>query len=135
MKKLLFTFSILFFASSFILAQTPRLSLFEEFTGENCGPCAQTNPGLNNTLTLNVAKVVAIKWEVPIPSAPTKTWSLYQTNKTEIGWRSGYYANNFAPEGRIDGQKLTVFGAGTDHAGDLTTTVINNAAAVTSPFE
>ena len=29
-----------------MVAQTPRLSLVEEFTGETCLPCAFTNPGL-----------------------------------------------------------------------------------------
>ncbi len=134
MKKLLFTFSILFFACSIVPAQTPRLSLFEEFTGETCNPCAATNPNLNITLANNASNVVAIKWQVPIPSAPTKTWSLYQTNKTEINWRSSYVGNTFAPEGRIDGQNLTVFGAPSDHGGDLTSTVIANASAVSSPF-
>lgn len=68
-------------------AQTTRLSLYEEFTGENCPPCASTNPGLQVILNANASKMVSIKWQVPIPSAPTNTWSLYQTDKTEIDWR------------------------------------------------
>src|SRR4051812_42095447 len=64
-----------------------RISLFEEFTGENCGPCASTNPNLNITLAANAANVIALKWQVPIPSAPSATWSLYQTNIQEINWR------------------------------------------------
>jgi hypothetical protein len=133
-------------------AQTTRLSLFEEFTGENCGPCASTNPGLQTVLNANASKIVSIKWEVPIPSAPSATWSLYQTNKTEIDWRyksstSGYgYPSqntstnsitsgiNSAPSGRIDGQHQWAFGATSDHPFYLNATVISAAQAVTSPF-
>ena len=88
-KKLILFISFIFTLPAF--SQTPRLSLFEEFTGETCPPCAATNPGLNAVLAnpINQAKVVAIKWQVPIPSAPSNTWSLYQTNKTEIDWRYG----------------------------------------------
>src|SRR5947207_6199043 len=95
MKKNLFAGLML--AGLFATAQSPRLSLFEEFTGETCPPCAATNPGLNSTLlsATNATKIVAIKWQVPIPSAPSNTWSLYKTNKAEIDWRyiapsSGY---------------------------------------------
>src|SRR3954469_24887851 len=87
MKKSLL--AVLMATSVAAFAQTQRLSLYEEFTGETCNPCAQTNPGLNALLltTSNQQKIVAIKWQVPIPSASPKTWSLYQTNKTEIDWR------------------------------------------------
>ncbi|MBA2613153.1 MAG: T9SS type A sorting domain-containing protein [Bacteroidetes bacterium] len=115
-------------------SQTTRLSLFEEFTGETCPPCASTNPGLNATLTANSTKVIAIKWQVPIPSAPTNTWSLYQTNSAEINTRMSYYAVNSAPQGRMDGQSLTVFGASSDHAANVSPGLINTAQAITSPF-
>jgi hypothetical protein len=129
-------------------AQTPRLCLYEEFTGENCGPCAATNPGLNTLLSspTNTPKIVAIKWQVPIPSAPSATWSLYQTNKTEIDWRwmtgPGYYnyvpAVNFAPFGKIDGQSQAVFGSpagpNTDHPGNMTNNIIATAQSYTSAF-
>lgn len=115
-------------------AQTPRLSLFEEFTGETCPPCASTNPGLNLTLNANASKVISIKWQVPIPSAPSNTWSLYQTNPAEANTRLGYYSVNSAPQGRMDGQALTVFGAGSNHAVNCTPSLINTAQAITSPF-
>jgi hypothetical protein len=118
MKKKLLTLSASLIAA-LVLAQTPRLSLYEEFTGETCPPCAATNPGLNAILSSpnNTPNIVAIKWQVPIPSAPSNTWSLYQTNKVEINWRySTYgYGINSAPSGRIDGQSQTVFGAISDH--------------------
>ena len=123
-------------------AQTPRLSLYEEFTGETCPPCASTNPGLNQLLALptNTPKIVAIKWQVPIPSAPSKPWSLYQTNKTEIDWRwksTGYGYNpgiTSAPSSKIDGQEATVFGASSSHPVNLTSGVIATAQSYTSAF-
>jgi hypothetical protein len=142
MKKNLLIASFLV-ATSGVFAQTPRLSLYEEFTGETCPPCASTNPGLNALLALptNTTKVVALKWQVPIPSASTKTWSLYQTNKAEIDFRykstsgGGYgYAISSAPSGKMDGQNVTVFGASSNHPANLTSGVISTAASYTSAF-
>jgi hypothetical protein len=140
-------------AGAMAFGQTTRLSLYEEFTGENCGPCASTNPGLQVKLDANTTKMTSIKWEVPIPSAPTPTWSLYKTNQTEIDWRYksttaggyGYPSQNTstntissginsAPSGRIDGQHQWTFGATSDHPFYMSNTVINTAQAVTSPF-
>jgi hypothetical protein len=91
----------------------------------------------------NTPKIVAIKWQVPIPSAPSNTWSLYQTNKVEIDWRwktlaSGGYgytpAINSAPSSKIDGQEASVFGASSGHPANLNNNVISSAAAVPSEF-
>ena len=62
MKKSILSFALMSVFT--VSAQTPRLSLFEEFTGENCPPCAATNPALNALLAqpTNTTKVVAIKW-------------------------------------------------------------------------
>jgi hypothetical protein len=152
-RKLLSAFVIL--ASITAVAQTPRLSLFEEFTGETCPPCAATNPGLNAILSssTNTPLVVAIKWQVPIPSAPTTTWSLYRTNKAEIDWRYGSTANNgygynsqwtsttaptsginAAPTGFFDGKHQWVYGAASDHPTYVTNAVIAAAQQPTSAF-
>jgi hypothetical protein len=152
MRKL-FTLLCLMTISVLSTAQTARLSLYEEFTGENCGPCASTNPGLQTVLDANTSKAVSIKWEVPIPTAPSATWSLYQTNKAEIDWRyrstaSGGYGYpsqntptnsitsgiNSAPSGRIDGQHQWTFGALSDHPANLSGTHLSNAQAISSPF-
>lgn len=128
-----------------VYAQTPRLSLYEEFTGETCPPCASTNPGLNALLAspTNTPKIVAIKWQVPIPSAPSNTWSLYQTNKIEIDWRwrslaSGGYGYNpaisSAPSSKIDGREASVFGAASGHPANLNSNVIATAQSFTSAF-
>lgn len=132
-KHLYIALSLMTVISGF--AQTTRLSLLEEFTGENCLPCAYTNPGLNALLTAQSSQIIAIKWQVPIPTAPTTTWSLYQTNSAEINARAGYYGINFAPQVRIDGQHLSAFNASlSDNAGNVDPTVINTAQAQTSPF-
>jgi hypothetical protein len=137
MKKQLVVIALLIAGLS-IEAQVQRVSLYEEFTGETCPPCATTNPGLDALLKsgTNPSKIIPIKWQVPIPSAPSNTWSLYQTNKTEINWRyqSYGYGINSAPSGRIDGQNATVFGAASDHPANLNNNVINNAAAKVTPF-
>ncbi len=156
MKKNLLTFGLVI-AGMIAVAQSPRLSLFEEFTGENCPPCASTNPGLNITLAspTNVNKVIAIKWQVPIPSAPTNTWSLWKTNQSEIQWRygsstAGYgYMSawtstdsptsgiNSAPQGRIDGGHLWAVpggGAANDHAFYGSNALFAAASSYTSPF-
>lgn len=115
-------------------AQSPRMSLYEEFTGENCGPCASTNPGLDVKLAANLNNTIPLKWQVAIPSAPSSPTSLYQQNKTEIDARDAYYNITSAPSCKQDGQSATVFGATSDHPGYTTATILNAAAAVTSPF-
>ena len=144
MKKKVFSICIVLIGlNSF--SQTPRLSLYEEFTGETCPPCASANPPLNLLLAspTNTPKIVAIKWQVPIPSAPSNTWSLYQTNKVEIDWRwksvaAGGYgyipAINSAPSGKIDGEAPTVFGAASAHPANLNNNVISTAQSFTSAF-
>lgn len=142
MKQKLLAFGVLF-TSLIVNAQTPRLSLYEEFTGETCPPCASANPALNALLAqpANAAKCIAIKWQVPIPSAPSKPWSLYQTNKTEIDWRyrstasGGYgYGISSAPSGKMDGQNVTVFGAASNHPNSLNSNIITTAQSYTSAF-
>ena len=144
MKKKVFSICIVLIGlNSF--SQTPRLSLYEEFTGETCPPCASANPPLNLLLAspTNTPKIVAIKWQVPIPSAPSNTWSLYQTNKVEIDWRWKSVANggygyspaiNSAPSSKIDGREATVFGAASGHPANLNNTVISTAQSFTSAF-
>ncbi len=141
-----FTLTVILLSISLTaFSQTPRMSLYEEFTGETCPPCASANPPLNLLLAspTNTPKIVAIKWQVPIPSAPSNTWSLYQTNKVEIDWRwksvaAGGYgyipAINSAPSGKIDGEAPTVFGAASAHPANLNNNVISTAQSFTSAF-
>lgn len=105
--------------------QSQRLVLFEEFTGETCGPCAQVNPGLNAMLNANEEKVVSIKYQNNIPSAGPRFW-VY--NSSEISARMTYYGNNYSPNGILDGNVFN------DNAGGLDPTIINNRYVVQSPF-
>jgi hypothetical protein len=138
MRKILLFLSLLFL-TDLSFSQTPRLTVVEEFTGENCGPCAAANPGINAMLAkpINRKKVVPIKWQVAIPSAPTTTWSLYQTNITEINWRyksvanGGYGYNNgagisTAPSCMLDGWMYV--------PGGVTSTNCATAQSYTSAF-
>jgi hypothetical protein len=134
MKKTSILLSMLFMG--FVSQAQTRLALYEEFTGENCPPCASTNPALDALLSsaTNSVKINPIKWQVAIPSAPSATWSLYQTNSAEINNRDTYYNISSAPSGRCDGQSQTAFGASSDHPANWTSTHITNAANVVTPF-
>jgi len=125
MKKIftLISGAVLFAGVAF--GQTQRLVLFEEFTGETCGPCAQVNPGLNAMLNANEEKVVSIKYQNNIPSAGPRFWPYAQS---EIQSRMTYYANNYSPNGILDGNVFN------DNAGALDPTIINNRYVVSSPF-
>lgn len=117
-------------------AQSPRMPLFEEFTGENCPPCASTNPAIKPFLDAHQnIDMITLKWQVAIPSAPTSATSLYQQDKLEIDARDNYYGISSAPSGRWDGQDPTVFGATSDHAYYVQETgVLDAVKAVSSPF-
>jgi len=143
MKKLILILSLVTFGN--LNAQSTRTCLYEYFCGETCPPCASTAPGLYALLTspTNTPKIISIEWETPIPSAPSNTWSLYQTNKIENDWRwksiagggYGYYPPIASvPHGKIDGQSQTVFGAYSDHAANLTNSIIATAQSYTTPF-
>jgi hypothetical protein len=121
----IFTLAAAMLLCSASFGQSQRLVLFEEFTGETCGPCAATNPGLNAMLNANEDKVVSIKYQNNIPSAGPRFW---QYNTTEISARQTYYANNYSPQGFLDGNVFN------DNAGALDPTIINNRYVVPSPF-
>jgi hypothetical protein len=123
MKKIFFLSSTLL-CTLLTFSQSQRLQLFEEFTGENCGPCAATNPGLNTLLNANEDKIVSIKYMVDIPSGAT----LYNQTAAETGPRRSYYSINSAPFGTHDGGTPA-------HAGALTQAMINTEHSVTSPFD
>jgi hypothetical protein len=156
MKQALLLSIGLTFAAS-LTAQTPRLSLYEEFTGETCG-----------TMCLNQSRVERFT-AIPNKCFENRSYKVaganscctikhpghfYQTNKAEIDWRyrspasGGYgYASqnsataaitsqgvNSAPSGRIDGQHQWVFGAQSDHPAYMTSGVISTAQIVYLSF-
>ncbi len=111
-----------------------RLVLYEEFSGENCGPCAATNPGLWTLLTAgtNPTKVMLIKYQTPIPSAGP----LYYQNTTDVSARQTYYSVPFAPYARLDGDVSpgATSSANAGHPGFLTQAHLDAATAIASPF-
>jgi hypothetical protein len=127
MKKT-FLLGSLLAAALFTNAQQ-RLVLYEEFSGENCPPCALYNPDLMTLLAsgTNPNKVMLIKYQSPIPSAGP----IYYQNTTDIQNRMTYYTVPFAPYGRLDGA-LPSGSTGNIH--DLTQAHLDAATAITSPF-
>lgn len=113
------------FGSVMLFSQSQRLQLYEEFTGENCGPCASSNPALNTLLNANEDKVVAIKYQVNIPSGGT----LYNQTSAETNPRRSYYSITSAPMGVHDGNVYQ------GHVANFNQTRINNEYLVASPFD
>lgn len=133
MKKLLLIAATIGIAAS-SNAQT-RLSIYEEFSGENCGPCASANPGLWTLMTTgtNPSKVLLVKYQSPIPSAGP----IYNAYKTVTDNRMTYYSVPFAPYGRLNGTGLgtgTAAPSSPGHIANLIQADIDAAAAVGSPF-
>jgi len=110
--------------SGSVFSQSQRLVLFEEFTSENCPPCAATNGPLNDLLNSNGNEVVSIKYQNNIPSAGP----MYNHNTVDVSTRMTYYANSSSPNGIIDGNVYN------DQPATLTQAIISNRYAVTSPF-
>ncbi len=131
MKKL-FTLFLSFCASGAIYAQSTRLQLIEEFTGENCPPCAATNPGFNALLEdgTNPTKIVAIKYQSPIPSAGP----LFNQNKVDVNARLSYYGVNSAPNARQDGLMFATSTPNPGHPANFKQSDIDSRSAVSSPF-
>lgn len=131
MKKVLFIGGML--STFFYASAQQRLVLYEEFSGENCGPCAATNPGLWDTLTTspNASKILLIKYQSPIPSAGP----IYFQDSVDVKNRMIYYAVPFAPYGRMDGD-VSPGGTGQSagHPGYLTKAHIATETAIASPF-
>lgn len=114
-----------------ISASAQRLSLYEEFSGENCGPCAVANPGLWALVTKpgNESKILLIKYQSPIPTAGP----IYNQYTTVTDARMDYYAVNFAPYGRLNGA-LQGSGSTAGSVGLLTQADIDAEATAPTSF-
>lgn len=114
-------------ALSLFSANAQRFSIYEEFSGENCNPCAQLNPALWTLMNAgtNPSKVILLKYQSPIPSAGP----IYNQYRTVTDNRMSYYSVPFAPYGRLNG---TVQGNG--NISNLTQNDIDGAATQTSAF-
>ncbi len=127
----LFLVAMLFSVTTAV-GQTQRIELFEEFTGENCWPCATVNTGLTQLITKNQLpqrKIVLLRYQCAIPSKPGKG-SLYLDNPTEVETRQSYYSVPFAPYSRFDGIELPPTG----NANALKQNIIDDNYLVNAPF-
>jgi len=123
MKKFLLTLSAAALSAIAVNGQT-RLSLYEEFSGENCGPCAAYNPGLWSLLSANTSKVMLIKYQVPIPSAGP----IYNAYRTISDARRSYYGVTSAPFGIQNGNEVS------GNVANYTQANINASVVNTAPF-
>ncbi|RQO32521.1 hypothetical protein DBR32_02660 [Taibaiella sp. KBW10] len=110
------------------VSNAQKLSLYEEFSGENCGPCAANNPALMTLLGNNTTKALLLKYQSPIPSGGP----IYGQNTVDVQNRMTYYTVPFAPYGRINGK--VVGGAGQGNISQTTQAIIDAAALETTPF-
>lgn len=126
MRKLLLAAVALTTVSLTANAQT-RMTLHEGFTGENCGPCATTNPAFWALCAsgTNPSKLIHIAYMAPIPSSG---W-YYMRNQVTNDARRSYYSITSAPSGKYDGNAT-----GSGHPGSFTQAHIDAEAAVPSPF-
>ena len=131
MKKILLTVAAMASLTFAASAQT-RMTIHEEFTGENCGPCAATNPGFWALCDTpgNLSKLIHITYMSPIPSSG---WFYMQT-QTLSDARISYYSVPFAPYGRYDGHVPDAGTANPGHPGYFHQTEIDSEAALPSPF-
>lgn len=119
-------------ATGFTSMAQQRMTLHEEFTGENCGPCAATNPdfwALLNSGT-NPTKIIHIAYMSPIPSAG----QFYYQNQAQTDARASYYSVPFAPYGRYDGHVPNATASSPGHPGFFTQADIDAEYAIASPF-
>lgn len=134
MKIMRHIFLFFLFTISFTMlsGQTQRLILIEEATNASCGPCAAQNPAFDVLLNQNRDKLTAIKYHWYFPGYDP----MHNHNTVENLARVAYYGINGVPTAMIDGviENRSGFSYPGSPAG-YNQTIINEYAAVTSPFE
>jgi thiol-disulfide isomerase/thioredoxin len=133
MKKIItLGLSVIVYALTF--GQAQRLVLFEEFTGENCPPCAAYNPYLDQLAEQYAGDVVLLHYLSPIPTAGT----LYYQDATDANGRLNYYGVNSTPWGQQDGWMWDSTLLASDGNNPITwaqnSNYLTNEYAVPSPF-
>jgi hypothetical protein len=91
--------------SSFAFAQTQRIALYEEFSGENSVPASTVDPALHTLLQTNTSKVVPITFMTNLPTASFGN-SLYGQDRRDERMRMTYYNVTWVPYARFDGKVL-----------------------------
>jgi hypothetical protein len=134
MKRILLLFAAMS-ATALAFAQSQRMELYEEFSGENSAPSAAVNPAWNILLKANPVKIASITYESNIPNAPGNG-SIYRQTRSDVRAREAYYQVPHAPYGRFDGQVINN-PADTSKNGSpalMTQNIIDTAYRLSSPF-
>ena len=131
MKKIMIILSLLAIVMM-APGQSQRLVLAEEFTNASCPPCAQQNPAFDALLEANSDIVTSIKYHTSWPG----TDPMYSHNTVHNTTRTNYYgvASIGVPYALIDSEPQP----GSYYTGapaNVTQQFLDEAAAVTSPFE
>jgi len=142
MKKQILTIAMMATCAIASNAQQ-RLVLYEEFTGENCGPCAADNPGLETLMAANTSKVVHVTYMEPVPTSGY----FYLSDQADNDTRSQYYFSSFqtliganswfTPSGLRDGvfpDGALGYSGGEGIISTFTQTDIDSEYNVASPF-
>lgn len=98
MKKI-FTLGVSLLFAILSFAQSQRVVLFEEFTGENCPPCYSQNPYVDALVDEAPNEVILIHYLAPIPTAGI----LSNQVSSVVNSRMSYYGVNSTPWGQQDG--------------------------------
>ena len=109
----------------FLMSQSQRTVLMEEFTQASCPPCEATTPALNARLAQNEDKVVQIRYQVSWPGRDP----MNEDNPVEVGTRRNYYEVSSVPYVVLDGSRP--LGSGNEL---LTQSAINTAYAKSAPL-
>jgi len=146
MKKTLLTFMAAALCMMTATAQQPRTILYEEFTGENCGPCAAANPTNDALMVTNAGKILKISYMEPVPTSGFFYTSVQTLNDARYGCSTAGYYNPiwgalgecFTPSNFLDGHLPdSTSGAPCGNCGNVaafTQADITAESAITSPF-
>lgn len=136
MKKIFTLIAALFMAIAGF-GQAPRTVCFELFSGENCPPCAATNPYVYSEVNESAGQCILVHYMMPIPTAGT----LYYEDEGDENSRGlTFYSVNSTPWGEQDGWLWgTTASSGASGANNPAYWVnspsyLTNEEAVTSPF-
>ncbi len=98
MKKLFFFLSLIILTLN-VNGQFRRIALLEEATNASCGPCAASNPILQQYFEHNFGGVISVRYHAWWPG----TDPMYSENTADNSARINYYGINGVPTYMMDG--------------------------------
>jgi hypothetical protein len=122
MSRFIFLATLLAF--SFADAAPRKVVLFEQATNASCGPCATSNPRVQQLISQNFGKIVSVRYHAWWPG----TDPMYTHNTADNRSRIQYYNISGVPAYMIDGVNYGVPGSL-----DAMTTQMNERLNVPSP--